>query len=221
MAGSKAAGKGFRIMSGSRSVRATGSEYSLRVREIVAERVGKDWCLFLDRDGVINRRIVDSYVRNWDEFEWLPRARAAVVRLGEWAPHVVVVTNQQGIGKGLMTETDVSTIHEQLQSGVAPDRRTVEAFQVCPHLESESCRCRKPQPALVLDWLSRHPHIDPTLSVIVGDTQSDLELAQNVAAVVGGCASIKIGNAELRAAADASFDTLWDFAIAVCDHQEG
>jgi histidinol-phosphate phosphatase family protein len=185
------------------------------VQQIVAERAGREWCLFLDRDGVINRQVVGDYVRSRQHFEWLPGAALAVKKLREWAPHIVVVTNQQGIGKGLMSADDVALIHQHLQDGLAPDRLAIEAFQVCPHLEAVNCACRKPRPGLVLDWLGEHPASEPHLSIMVGDSLGDLELARNVAAVVGGCASIHIGEAGPKGISDASFESLRDFAAAV------
>jgi histidinol-phosphate phosphatase family protein len=134
---------------------------------------------------------------------------------------LVVVTNQQGIGKGLMSTDDVAAIHHHLQAELAADGVSLDAFQVCPHLESAGCACRKPKPDLVLDWLRRHPRTEPSLSIMAGDSQSDLELARNVAAATGGCASIQIGRRTSRGGvADASFDSLWDFAVAVARAQE-
>lgn len=205
-------------MCSSRRSRSSPSE--LAVREIVEKRAGSQWCLFLDRDGVINRRIVGDYVRNWQDFEWLPGAPLALKKLWEWAPYLVVVTNQQGIGKGLMSFDDVVNIHQHLRSEIAADGVVIDEFAVCPHLASADCACRKPRPGLVLDWLGRHPEVDPSLSVIAGDSLSDLELARNVAAAVGGCASISIGGAEPAAIADASFDSLLDFALTVA-HARG
>lgn len=155
------------------------------IRKMVAERAGHQWCLFLDRDGVINRQVVGDYVRNWRQFEWLPGAARALKKLRAWAPYIVVVTNQQGVGAGLMSAVDVMVIH------------------------------RKPRPGLVLDWLGRHPDSEPLLSIVVGDSLSDLELAHNVAAAAGACASVQIGGASSGGVADASFDSLWEFAVAV------
>jgi histidinol-phosphate phosphatase family protein len=182
-----------------------GSPESAIVKGFVDEREGRDWCLFLDRDGVINRRVVGDYVREWRQFEWLPGALAALKVLRRWAPHVVVVTNQQGIGKGLMTERDVAAIHQRIQDAVPLD-----AFQVCPHLESAACDCRKPRPGLVRQWLNDNPECDSSLSIVVGDSASDLELARNVAAtavhVTGGADG---GDAHL------CLSSLWEFAAAV------
>ncbi|MCB9409850.1 MAG: HAD family hydrolase [Mycolicibacterium sp.] len=186
------------------------------VRKLVMERAGRQWCLFVDRDGVINRRIAGDYVRRWSDFEWLRRAPLALERLREWAPQLVVVTNQQGIGKGLVTRKDLEDIHQKLQLELAEYGVKIDAIQVCPHLQSLGCACRKPKPGLILDWLKRCPNIDQSLSVMVGDSQSDIELAHQVAAETGGCASIRIGRCTSRgAAADASFQSLWEFAAAV------
>ena len=191
------------------------------VRELVAQRVGRRWCLFLDRDGVINQRVVGDYVRSWQQFEWLPKAPEALKELRVWAPRIVIVTNQQGVGKGLMSAQDVLTIHERLQSELASDGAELDGFQVCPHLASGVCDCRKPRPGLILDWLSQHPGCDASLSIMVGDSSSDLELARNVGQITGGCGSIQIGRVDHGGIADASFNSLWDLAAAVVDVRGG
>lgn len=205
-------------MSNTRSSRlgSGSSSQHAAVRKVAAERAGREWCLFLDRDGVINRQVVGNYVRGLQDFEWLPRVQLALKRLRQWAPHLVIVTNQQGVGKGLMSADDLEAIHHHLQTELAMDGVEFDAIKVCPHLESSGCNCRKPSPGLILDWLEQHPHSEPSLSIMVGDSQSDLELAHNVAAAVGGCASVRIGgHASLGTAADATFDSLWEFAVAV------
>jgi histidinol phosphatase-like enzyme len=187
------------------------------LRALVADRAGSEWCLFLDRDGVINSQVVGDYVRNWKQFQWLPNVAPAMRKLRDWAPHIVVVTNQQGIGKGLMTADDVHEIHRRLMAELAAEGVQLDAVRVCPHLESTSCPCRKPSPGLALEWLGQSPGSQPELSIVAGDSRSDLELARNVAIATGGCASIQIGTADLGGVADVSFDSLWDFALAV-DH---
>lgn len=185
------------------------------VGEFVTARAGRDWCLFLDRDGVINRQIIGDYVRNWEQFEWLAGAIEAVRSLREWAPHLVVVTNQQGVAKGLMSDADLAEIHRHMQMDMALGDKVIESFQVCPHLDSAECGCRKPRPGLVLDWLGAHPGVDGSLSIVVGDSPSDMELARRVATTTGGCVSVQIGNSSLDLDADASFESLWNFAAAV------
>ncbi len=188
---------------------------STSVRRIVAERADREWTLFLDRDGVINRRIVDDYVRDREQFEWLPGAQEAVRILRRWAPKLVVVTNQQGVGKGLMDLSDVADIHSRVADELAVDGVVIDAFQVCPHLSSQRCACRKPQPGLVVDWLVENPESEASLSVVVGDKASDLELARNVAATTGGCVAVHITGDGPEGDADVCFATLVDFALEV------
>lgn len=198
-----------------------GSPQDDSIRQLIVGRAGTDWVLFLDRDGVINRQIIGDYVRAWDDFEWLPLAKRALQLLSEWAPRLVIVTNQQGIGKGLMRIDDVDAIHDNLRSELSSEGVDIDAILVCPHLESTRCLCRKPQPGLVLEWLQGHPAVERALSIMVGDSQSDIDLAHHVASETGGCAGIRIGpRAAEGRAADATFDSLWDFANAVKRNRE-
>ncbi len=194
----------------------TVAEYSI-VRDIVRARTGRQWCLFIDRDGVINRQVVGDYVRSWADFEWLPGAATAVGELLQWAPYVVIATNQQGISKGLMSVDDVADIHRHIQMATSRNSLEINAFQVCPHLESDHCPCRKPQPGLLLEWLDHHPDVDPALSVMVGDGASDIALARNVATLTGGCIGVHIGPPadSVVGAAAISFNSLREFTSAV------
>lgn len=205
----------------SRASRSASSQ-EIAIRELVDRRVGDQWCLFLDRDGVINRQIVGDYVRTWRDFELLPDVVGALKILRDWAPYIVVVTNQQGIGKGLMSVSDVDEVHRRLQDTLALNAVKVDAFQVCPHLESAGCQCRKPRTGMVLSWLAKHRVVNASLSVIVGDSVSDTQLAHNVAAVVGSCAAVRIGaRSQSDVPVDASFNSLWDFAVAVREAKRG
>lgn len=192
----------------------------LALSDMVEARAGAQWCLFLDRDGVINRQIVGDYVRSWHDFEWLPHARKALRILRAWAPHVVVVTNQQGVGKGLMSPADVADIHQRMQADLAEDDVKLDDILFCPHLDSSNCDCRKPRPGMVLHWLGEHPTVVPSLSIMAGDSRTDIELAHNVASITGGCDSILVGGRPDLVANDVKFDSLSDFAAAV-QHARG
>ena len=74
----------------------------------------KSWTLFLDRDGVINERIPGSYIKKWEDFQFLEGVREALAIFKETFGRIVVVTNQQGIGKGIMTEDDLAKVHTQM-----------------------------------------------------------------------------------------------------------
>ena len=76
--------------------------------------IQEGWTLFLDRDGVINRRIIDGYVTSWEEFEFLPGVLDAMELLAGKFRYIMVITNQQGVGKGLMTMEQVDAIHDRM-----------------------------------------------------------------------------------------------------------
>ena len=86
---------------------------------MVRDRVDRRWVLFLDRDGVINTRIVDGYVRQWNDFGFTPGAIGALATLSRWAPEIAVVTNQQGVGKRLMSADALNDIHSRMRAIIA------------------------------------------------------------------------------------------------------
>lgn len=166
-----------------------------------------DWCLFLDRDGVINRRVEDDYVRTWKQFVFNEGALEAISSLSRVAPKVVIVTNQQGVGKDLMTQSDLDEIHEQMIREIAIAGGRIDAVLTCTHLAAELCACRKPAPGLALEWLSKNPQIDGARSVMVGDSNSDIEMGIRLATALGGCTTISIGS-DVTVKSDFSFPSL-------------
>ncbi|HZS05714.1 MAG TPA: HAD family hydrolase [Blastocatellia bacterium] len=130
--------------------------------------------IFLDRDGVINRRLPDDYVKSWAEFEFLPRAKEALRLFAEAGLRLVIVTNQRGVARGLMTEADLREIHERMLAELAAAGARVTAIYYCPH-DSGQCFCRKPQPGLLLRARQDFPEIDFARSVMIGDSPADLE----------------------------------------------
>jgi D-glycero-D-manno-heptose 1,7-bisphosphate phosphatase len=133
---------------------------------------------FLDRDGVLNRRApAHDYVKSPAEFEWLAGAREGVLRLNREGWLVLVVTNQRGVARGLMTARDVESIHAHAQRELGEIGAHVDAFYYCPHGDEDACACRKPQPGLILraarDW-----NVDLEASFLVGDDDRDVEAAR-------------------------------------------
>lgn len=144
---------------------------------LVGLAIDKGWTLFLDRDGVINRNIDGDYVRDWQQFEFLSGATEALTVLSRLFGRVIVVTNQQGVGKRLYASEDVDEIHRRLKAVVAAAGGQIDAFYYCPHLASESCDCRKPRTGMIMQAATDFPGVDLGRSILVGDSPHDTECA--------------------------------------------
>lgn len=148
---------------------------------------------FLDRDGVINRKMPSGdYVKTWAEFEFLPGAIEALRRLKAAGIRVVVVTNQRGVALGRMTMADVDEVHSRMQAELAAHDAAAELVLVCPH-EKGTCQCRKPGLGLFRQAKALMPAIDFESSVVVGDSASDLVAGNSL-----GCASYLVADEPRR-----------------------
>jgi histidinol-phosphate phosphatase family protein len=139
--------------------------------------------VFLDRDGLINKKAPEHcYIKSWDEFNFIPGVISSIRRLNELGFLVIVVTNQAGIGRGLMTEEDLKEIHQKMISEIEQNGGRIDAIYYCPHLPEEGCDCRKPAPGMVLR-AAEDFNIDLESSILVGDSLTDIQCG--VAAGVG------------------------------------
>jgi D-glycero-D-manno-heptose 1,7-bisphosphate phosphatase len=130
--------------------------------------------VFLDRDGVINERLPGAYVRRYGEFRFLWGARAGLRLLREAGYLLIAVTNQRGIGRGLMSEADLAEVHRRMQADLSRAGAALDDIVHCPHDVGAACDCRKPRPGMLVQAIARH-RIDSARSWIVGDSLSDLE----------------------------------------------
>ena len=143
-------------------------------------KIDTNWSLFLDRDGVVNRRIVDDYVRNWEQFEFLPSTLAALKELSSVFGRIIVVTNQQGVGKGLMSEKDVENLHLRMMAEVKDRGGRIDEALFCGALEKSGSFNRKPNIGMALQARKRFPEIRFRQSVMVGDSLSDMVFGKRV-----------------------------------------
>lgn len=144
------------------------------------KKVDAHWTLFLDRDGVINERLPGAYVKHPDEFTFLPGAIEAIVSMNRLFGTTLVVTNQQGIGKGLMTAADLHVVHEEMQASVKAAGGNFDAIFYCPELAAGDPPCRKPNPGMAMQAKAQFPIIDFERSVMVGDSPSDMEFGERL-----------------------------------------
>src|SRR3990167_5031779 len=148
----------------------------------------KKRAIFLDRDGVINKKAKEHYyIKNWGEFEFLPHVRDVISQLNKKFL-VVVVSNQGGISRGLVTLDDVNSIHAKMQSELEKSNAIIDKIYVCPHYTKEKCACRKPEPGLILQ-AQKELNIDLSNSYMIGDSLIDIEAGKKA-----GCKTILLTN---------------------------
>jgi D-glycero-D-manno-heptose 1,7-bisphosphate phosphatase len=151
--------------------------------------------VFLDRDGVINRRASEGlYINSLDEFEMLPHVGEAISRLNKNGFLVFVATNQRCIARGIVTSEAVRDIHDHLQRTVKAAGGEITRIYVCPHDYGDACACRKPKPGL-LRQAARDYSLELSMSWMVGDKSSDID-----AGTLAGCRTVFIGASGCAAA---------------------
>lgn len=149
--------------------------------------------VFLDRDGVINQKPPEgSYVTRWAEVEFLPGGAEAVKRFREAGFLVVMVSNQRAVAKGLVTEEGLASLHHRMWQELFGAGKGFDAVYYCPHDTDPPCRCRKPEPGMLL-VAAQDRGIDLAASWMVGDSESDVEAGRRA-----GCRTIRIASPEVR-----------------------
>lgn len=141
--------------------------------------IDNTWTLFLDRDGVINKDKVGSYIFNRGEFDFMPGVEEAIKIFSEVFAVIVVVTNQRGIGKGLMTADDLHDIHAHMLEELGVHGGRIDKIYFAPDLNNDSPN-RKPATGMALQAKDDFPNIDFEKSVMVGNKLSDMEFGKNI-----------------------------------------
>lgn len=136
--------------------------------------------IILDRDGVINFDS-DQFIKCPDEWKPIPGSLDAIARLTQLGYHIVVATNQSGVGRGLFDMDTLNAIHDKMIKSVAHAGGRIEAVFFCPHTNVDKCECRKPKPGMYVDIAARfNTALDGV--VVVGDSTRDLVAAATVGA---------------------------------------
>ena len=144
--------------------------------------------VFLDRDGVINRRPAEGlYITSPEELVLLPGVAAAIQRLNENGYLVFVATNQRCIARGSVSAETVGRIHERMTQEIAAGGGHIERVYFCPHGYGDSCECRKPRPGMLRQAAQEHA-LDLANCWMVGDNISDVE-----AGCAAACRTVLVG----------------------------
>jgi D-glycero-D-manno-heptose 1,7-bisphosphate phosphatase len=143
---------------------------------------------FLDRDGVINRKAPteDEYITSWEEMQILPGVAEAIALLNGAGFLVIVVTNQRGVAKGLITEDRLDSLHQRMCNELAREGSIIDDVYYCPHELEPPCDCRKPQPGMLLRAALTYD-IDVSASWMIGDSDKDVEAGRRA-----GCRTIRV-----------------------------
>lgn len=135
--------------------------------------------IFLDRDGVINEKPLKAeYVCKPEDFIWRPGAKEAIKKLNTAGYFIILVSNQAGIARGVMTEEDFNRVQDKMASDLAEIGAYIDAVYFCPHGWNEGCECRKPKPGMLYK-AQRDYSINLTKSLMIGDDERDILTAHN------------------------------------------
>ena len=134
--------------------------------------------ILVDRDGIINERIVGGYVTDWTQFRFVPGIESALATLSELPFPIIVVSNQPGVGKGLLQCSTLSDITARFVAELHRAGARIDAVYYCPHTQEQKCTCRKPAVGLLTqaaaDW-----RLELSRSVLIGDAITDIQAARS------------------------------------------
>ena len=143
-------------------------------------QIDKSWTLFLDRDGVINEELLGSYVTDWSEFKFCDGAEEALKQLSEIFGCIVVVSNQRGVGRGIMTLDMLKDITGRMIGTIAEQGGRIDRAYACTAV-SDNDHNRKPNVGMALQAKEDFPEIDFKRSIMVGNSPSDMEFGKRLA----------------------------------------
>jgi D-glycero-D-manno-heptose 1,7-bisphosphate phosphatase len=147
----------------------------------------KKKAVFLDRDGVINRKAPEGhYVTSWEQMEFLPGVLDAVRLLNQAGYFVVIATNQRCVAKGLITNSQLEALHDRMRREFESAGAVIDAIYYCPHDYQPPCHCRKPEPGMLLEAARKHS-IDLAASWMIGDSEHDVEAGRRA-----GCRTVRV-----------------------------
>lgn len=136
--------------------------------------------VILDRDGVVNYDS-ESYIKAPEEWRPIPGSLEAIAKLNQAGYHVVLATNQSGVGRGLFEVSTLNAIHDKMHRALAQIGGRIDAIFFCPHAQEANCECRKPKAGL-LDEIARRFNVDLKDVPNIGDSLRDLQAAAAVGA---------------------------------------
>lgn len=134
--------------------------------------------VFLDRDGIINKKRND-YVKNIKEFEFLPNVFEAIKRMNDLGFKIIIITNQSVVNRQIISEEELEGIHKHMMNEFKEKSCEILKIYYCPHRPNENCNCRKPNVGMIQQAV-KDLDIDLSNSLLIGDSDSDIEAAKKM-----------------------------------------
>ncbi|HMH21031.1 MAG TPA: HAD family hydrolase [Puia sp.] len=178
------------------------------------DRIDTGWTLFLDRDGVLNHEKKASYVFHYGEFVFYEGVKEALSILARKFGRILVVTNQRGVGKGLMTEAALLDIHGKMVEEIGKSGGRIDSIYYCDSLSDDHPH-RKPNPGMALQAKKDYPEIDLHRAVMVGNNISDMEFGRNAGMFTVFLRTTQPDQPLPHPSIDLSFNSLYEFAKAL------
>jgi D-glycero-D-manno-heptose 1,7-bisphosphate phosphatase len=171
----------------------------------------KTWTLFLDRDGVINGERKDEYVLRLEDFIFLDGSLQALKILNEVFGVIVIITNQRGVSRGLMTLNDLHHIHQHMLQQIQRSGGRIDKIYCCTDSGDDSPN-RKPQPGMAFQAKEDYPQIDLHKSFMVGNKLTDMQFGRTIGSKTIFVATTNPETPFPHPLIDARFNTLLNFA---------
>jgi D-glycero-alpha-D-manno-heptose 1-phosphate guanylyltransferase len=176
--------------------------------------INREWTLFIDRDGVINREKKEEYIRNWGEFSFYEGVSSAFAILAQKFGKIIVISNQRGVGRGLMTEADLQDIHHRMKRELERAGGRIDAIYYCTSTDNKHA-WRKPNPGLAFQAKKDFPEIDLSRTIMVGNKPSDMLFGRYAGIYTVFVQTTNPEHPANHSDIDLSYATLEDFAKAL------
>ena len=173
--------------------------------------IDSGWTLFLDRDGVINHQIANDYVKHLHEFKFIEGVLESLAHFANLFGRIVIVTNQQGINRGIMTEEQLHLLHGYMLEMIQTNGGRIDKIYFAPQLATESGYYRKPGVGMGLHAQKDFPEIEFSRSLIIGDSETDIQFGTKL-----GMKTVMLKKGRnISSKADYMFENLHEVSLAL------
>ncbi len=190
------------------------AQSALQQQPLHLGEIDTTWTLFLDRDGVINHEKKDDYILNPGEFIFYNGVKESFKIFNKKFGRIVIVSNQRGVGRGLMTEKDLLDIHRFMQEEIEKSGGRIDKIYYCSSTDNKHPD-RKPNPGMAFHAKRFFPEIDMHKSIVVGNKPSDMLFGRNAGIYTVFVKTTNPGQVLPHPDIDLAFDSLADFAKAL------